>query len=134
MNFTCPRLPLLTLSFLLGAGAATAQDPRLAQPYAAGLLLNPALAGVTSERTATFVTRNQNPEAGNNFLTGALCLDARVAKVRGAVGIVPRMTAPAMRPSAAPSYKASTPTKPALASAGRPAEPFQAASASRTDR
>jgi type IX secretion system PorP/SprF family membrane protein len=87
MIFTCPRLSLLMLGFLLGARAAAAQDVRLAQPYAAGLLLNPALAGVTAERTAAFVTRNQNPEAGNNFLTGALCLDARVAKVRGAVGV-----------------------------------------------
>ena len=87
MIFIRPRLPLLALGFLLGARAATGQDARLAQPYAAGLLLNPALAGITAMRTASFVARNQNPEAGNNFLTGALCADARVPKVRGSVGI-----------------------------------------------
>lgn len=78
---------LIVASLLLGARTGAAQDVRLAQPYASGLLLNPALAGLTAVRTISLATRNQNPEAGNNFLSGALCLDGRVPRLRGALGV-----------------------------------------------
>ncbi len=77
---------LLTASLLFGARAGAAQDVRFAQPYATGLLLNPAMAGVTALRSAAVATRNQRPDTDQNFLSGAFCLDARVPKVRGAVG------------------------------------------------
>ncbi len=86
MILVCRAPLLITLSLLLGPRVGAAQDVRLAQPYASGLLLNPALAGITALRTVSVATRNQNPESGQNFLTGALCADARVARVRGALG------------------------------------------------
>lgn len=80
-------LLLIALSLLLGARPVIGQDVRLAQPYASGLLLNPALAGTTALRTISVASRNQNPESGQNFLTGAICADARIARLRGALGV-----------------------------------------------
>lgn len=78
---------LIAGRLLFGAGTSVAQDVRFAQPYASGLLLNPALAGITALRTISVATRNQNPESGTNFLTGSLCLDARIPRLRGALGV-----------------------------------------------
>ncbi len=83
------RRCLCFLSLLSGVCAvqqAAAQDVRLAQPYANGLVLNPAMAGLTAIRTLTVGTRNQAPETGQNFLTGVICGDARITRWRGAVG------------------------------------------------
>ena len=80
-------LRLVALSEVLSGLPAAAQDVRFAQPYASGLLLNPALAGTTALRTISIATRNQNPEAGNNFLTGAICADKRIARLHGALGV-----------------------------------------------
>ncbi len=86
MIFTHRCALVLTVSLLLGGWSGAAQDVRLAQPYASGLLLNPALAGITAVRTVSIATRNQNPEAGNNFLTGTICADARIPRLRGSLG------------------------------------------------
>jgi type IX secretion system PorP/SprF family membrane protein len=95
-NYSAPLLPVISarrclcilslLSSVLLPCWVVAQDVRLAQPYANGLILNPAMAGLTAVRSLTVATRNQAPETGQNFLTGALCGDARISRLRGALG------------------------------------------------
>lgn len=83
-----PSLALLALSVWGAAGEALAQDTRFGQPYAAGLHLNPALAGTSAVRSVTFSARDQYPRFGTEgFLTGSLVGDWRLAKLRGAVGV-----------------------------------------------
>lgn len=88
MFFRCFR-HRICLSMLLGIGAwqrVAAQDVRPSQPYAAGLLLNPALAGVSAVQRVSFTARDQYPGLGLGFLTGALTAEARIERWRGAVG------------------------------------------------
>lgn len=80
---------IVALGLLLGGGAwhrAMAQDARPAQPYASGLLLNPAMAGVSAIRSVNMTVRNQYPGLGLGFLSGALTGEARIERLRGAVG------------------------------------------------
>lgn len=92
MSFVRTAKPYALLAAAVAAGVlgttpdARGQDVRLAQPYASGLLLNPAMAGLTALRTIGLATRNQNPEAGNVFLSGAISGDGRLPRLRGSVG------------------------------------------------